>query len=160
MKIAIYPGSFDPPTLGHLDIITRAAGIFDELIVACMLNKRKQTLFSSAERVEMLKLITNAIPNVKVDSSDELLADYAKKHGAAVIVKGLRAMSDFEMEFQMALLNRKMNPNLDTLFLTAGEKFHYLSSGAVKEIGALGGDISDFISPAILKKVEDVLCPV
>jgi pantetheine-phosphate adenylyltransferase len=160
MKIAIYPGSFDPPTLGHLDIIERSAKIFDSLIVACMVNPRKKTLFSTDERLEMLCEVTKGISNVKVDSSCALLADYAKTHGAAVIVKGLRAMSDFEMEFQMALLNRKMNPLLDTLFLTAGEHFHYLSSGAVKEIGALGGDISDFIPPDILGKVKDALCRV
>jgi len=160
MKIAIYPGSFDPPTLGHLDIIERAAKIFDSLIVACMVNPRKKTLFTLEERLEMLTEITKGIPNITVNSSSALLADYAKTHGAAVIVKGLRAMSDFEMEFQMALLNRKMNPTLDTLFLAAGDKFHYHSSSAVKEIGALGGDISDFIPPAILGKVKDVLCRV
>ena len=160
MKIAIYPGSFDPPTLGHLDIIERASGIFDKLIVACMANPRKKTLFSAERRIEMLREITKDMPNVEVDRSGELLAAYAKERGAAVIVKGLRAMSDFEMEFQMALLNRKMNPDLDTLFLTAGDRFHYLSSSAVKEIGALGGDISDFIPPAILGKVKDILCRV
>ena len=158
MKIAIYPGSFDPPTLGHLDIIERASGIFDRLIVACMTNRRKKTLFCTEERLEMLREITKGMAGVEVDGSGELLAAYAKVRGAAVIVKGLRAMSDFEMEFQMALLNRKMNPELDTLFLAAGDRFHYLSSSAVKEIGALGGDISDFVPPAILGKVKDVIC--
>lgn len=160
MKTAIYPGSFDPPTLGHLDIMERAAVIFDTLHVVCMVNPKKKTTFSLEERVAMLKKATQHIPNVIVDSSDILLAEYAKKHDSTVIVKGLRAMSDFEVEFQMALLNRKMNPNLDTLFLTAGEKFQYLSSGAVKEIGALGGDISDFIPSEIFEKVKSNLCPV
>ena len=157
MKTAVYPGSFDPPTVGHLDIIQRAALIFDEVIVACMVNSRKRSLFSPEERMELLEKITRGIPNVKVGSSDALLADYAKKHNAAVIVKGLRAMSDFEMEFQMALLNRKLNPELDTVFLTTGETYQYLSSSAVKEIGALGGDISEFIPLEILDTVKKVL---
>lgn len=160
MKTAIYPGSFDPPTLGHLDIMERAAVIFDTLYVVCMVNPKKKTLFSLDERVEMLETVTRHIPNITVDSSNILLAEYAKEHDTAVIIKGLRAMSDFEVEFQMALLNRKMNPKLDTLFLTASESFQYLSSGAIKEIGALGGDISDFISSEILEKVMVRLCPV
>ena len=157
MRIAVYPGSFDPPTVGHLDIIQRAAKLFDGLVVTCMLNPRKKSLFSAGERVEMLELITAGIPNVRVESADILLADYAKARNAAVIVKGLRAMSDFEMEFQMALLNRKLNPELDTVFLTAGESCQYLSSSAVKEIGALGGDISDFVPAEVLERVKSVL---
>ena len=158
MRIAVYPGSFDPPTVGHLDIIQRAAKLCDTLIVVCMVNPRKKSsLFPPGERVEMLRLITAGIPNVEVDSADILLADYAKLKGAAVVVKGLRAMSDFEMEFQMALLNRKLNAELDTVFLTAAENCQYLSSGAVKEIGALGGNISEFVPGEILERVKGVL---
>ena len=149
MSIAIYPGSFDPPTNGHMDIIRRASEIFDGLYVACMINLRKTSMFTVDERVEMLKRMSADCRNVSVVSSETLLADFAGKLGADVIVKGLRAMSDFEMEFQMALLNRKMNPKLDTLFLTTGESFQYLSSSLVKEIGSLGGDIRDFVPECV-----------
>ena len=119
MKIAIYPGSFDPVTSGHLNIIRRAANIFDRLIVCVMVNGGKSPMFSQEERVDLIRRVTADIPNVEVDSSDELLAEYARRKGSCVIVKGLRAGSDFENEFQMAMINRKINPELDTMFLTA-----------------------------------------
>lgn len=157
MSLALYPGSFDPVTNGHLDIITRAAGIFDRLLVAVMSNLRKAALFSAEERVALLRLVTKDIPNVEIDTSPRLLADYAADRGARVLVKGLRAVSDFELEFQMALLNRKLNPRLDTVFLTTSENNQYLSSSIVKEIGSLGGDISQFVPPEVLGFVEEKL---
>ncbi len=157
MSLAIYPGSFDPVTNGHLDIIWRAARIFDRVIVAIMQNQRKTPLFTAEERMSLLSKVTEDIPNVEVDTSTLLLADYAAERGAQVLVKGLRAVSDFELEFQMALLNRKLRNNLDTVFLTTSETNQYLSSSIVKEIGALGGDISQFVPAAIAQTVADKL---
>ena len=145
MKIAIYPGSFDPVTSGHLNIIRRAANIFDKLIVCVMVNSGKNPMFTLEERVELIRRVTEDIPNVEVDHSDELLAEYAKRKGSCVIVKGLRAGSDFENEFQMALINHKLNPNLDTMFLTAESQYMYLSSSTVKELGSYDVDLSDFL---------------
>lgn len=150
MKIAIYPGSFDPITSGHLDIIQRCAAIFDKLIVCVMVNGSKTPMFSLEERVDLIGRVTKDLPNVTVDSSDELLADYARKKGKCVIVKGLRAGSDFENEFQMALINRKINPDLDTMFLTSDHQFMYLSSSVVKELGRYEVDLSDFLPEAII----------
>ncbi len=145
MKIAIYPGSFDPVTSGHLNIIRRAAAIFDKLIVCVMVNAGKSPLFTLDERVELIRRVVKDLPNVEVDSSGELLADYARKKGCTVIVKGLRAGSDFENEFQMAMLNRKLNPQLDTMFLTAEHQFMYMSSSMVKELGRYDADLSEFL---------------
>ena len=150
MKIAIYPGSFDPVTSGHLNIIRRAANIFDKLIVCVMVNSSKAPLFSLQERVDMIRSVTCGIPNVEVDSSNELLAEYAKRKGSCVVVKGLRAGSDFENEFQMALINHKINPNLDTMFLTAEHQYMYLSSSTVKELGSYDVDLSDFLPEEII----------
>ena len=150
MKIAIYPGSFDPITSGHLNIIRRAASIFDKLIVCVMVNSAKKPMFSREERVDMIRQVTEDISNVEVDSSDELLAEYAKRRGSCVIVKGLRAGSDFENEFQMALVNHKINPELDTMFLTAESRYMYLSSSMVKELGSYGVDLSDFLPAGII----------
>lgn len=150
MKIAIYPGSFDPITSGHLNIIERAANIFDKLIVCVMVNSSKTPLFSREERVELAQRVTKDIPNVEVDSSEELLADYSKRRGSCVVVKGLRAGSDFENEFQMALINRKINPSLDTMFLTAEHQYMYLSSSAVKELGNYDVDLSGFLPESII----------
>ncbi len=150
MKIAIYPGSFDPVTSGHLNIIRRAAKIFDRLIVCVMVNGAKKTMFSLEERVELIRRVTKDLPNVEVDGSAELLADYARKIGSCVIVKGLRAGSDFEYEFQMALINRKINPDLDTMFLTAEHQYTYLSSSTVKELGQYNVDLSDFLPEEII----------
>ena len=150
MKIAIYPGSFDPVTSGHLNIIRRAANIFDKLIVCVMVNAGKNPMFTLDERVELIRRVTADIPNVEVDSSSELLAEYAKRRGSCVIVKGLRAATDFENEFQMALINHKINPELDTMFLTAESQYMYLSSSTVKELGTYGVDLSDFLPEAII----------
>ena len=155
MKIAIYPGSFDPVTSGHLNIIQRAANIFDRLIVCVMVNAGKNPMFTLEERVELIRRVTHTLPNVEVDSSSELLADYAKRRGSCVIVKGLRAGSDFENEFQMALINHKINPELDTMFLTAESQYMYLSSSTVKELGAYGVDLSDFLPIEIIPDFQE-----
>ncbi len=160
MKVAIYPGSFDPITSGHLNIIRRAANIFDKLIVCVMVNAGKSPLFTQQERVDLIKQVVADIPNVEVDASDELLAEYAKRRGSCVIVKGLRAGSDFENEFQMALINHKINPNLDTMFLTAEHQYMYLSSSTVKELGNYEVDLSDFlptqIIPIFKQRIADI----
>ena len=160
MKIAIYPGSFDPITSGHLNIIQRAANIFDRLIVCVMVNGAKSPMFTQQERVDMIRSVVQDLPNVDVDSSSELLAEYARKKGSCVIVKGLRAGSDFENEFQMALINHKINPNLDTMFLTSEHQYMYLSSSTVKELGGYDVDLSDFlpkqIIPAFKKRISDI----
>ena len=150
MKIAIYPGSFDPITSGHLNVIRRAAKIFDRLIVCVMVNGSKSPMFTLQERVEMIRRTVSDLANVEVDSSDELLAEYAKNKGVSVIVKGLRAGSDFENEFQMAQLNRKLNPDLDTVFLSSEHQYMYLSSSAVKELGKYNVDLSDFLPQEII----------
>ena len=150
MKIAIYPGSFDPITSGHLNIIQRASKIFDRLIVCVMVNASKKPMFSQEERVQMIRSVTSDLSNVEVDASDELLAEYAKRKGGCVILKGLRAGSDFENEFQMALINRKINPALDTMFLTADSRYMYLSSSTVKELGNYNVDLSDFLPDQII----------
>lgn len=150
MKIAIYPGSFDPITSGHLNIIQRASKIFDKLIVCVMVNPGKNPMFTQEERVELIRRVTSDLPNVEVDSSCELLADYAKQRDSCVIIKGLRAGSDFENEFQMALINRKINPELDTMFLTAESQYMYLSSSTVKELGRYGVDLCDFLPKEII----------
>ena len=150
MKIAIYPGSFDPITSGHLNIIRRAASIFDKLIVCVMVNSAKKPMFDQDERVELIRRVTKDIPNLEVDASDELLAEYAKRKGSCVIVKGLRAGSDFENEFQMALINHKINPELDTMFLTAEHQYMYMSSSTVKELGSYGVELTDFLPEEII----------
>ena len=150
MSIAIYPGSFDPITKGHLNIIERAARSFDRLIVCVMVNGDKHPMFSLKERVEMIRRVTSGIENVEVDFSDALLVDYARKRDAHVVVKGLRAVSDFEREFQMAIINHKLNPDLDTMFLTAEHQFMYLSSSAVKEMGRYNVDLTDFLPESII----------
>ena len=154
MKTAIYPGSFDPVTLGHLNIIKRAARGFDKLIVCVMVNSQKNGLFTPAERVELIRKVVCQLPNVEVEASSVLLAEYARQRRARVIVKGLRAMSDFESEVQMAVVNRKLNPNVDTMFLPSSEKYTYLSSTVVKEMVRYGVDLSDFIPREIIEDVK------
>lgn len=160
MKIAIYPGSFDPITSGHLNIIRRASKIFDKLIVCVMVNSSKKPMFTRDERVNLIQMSLGNIDNVEVDSSDELLATYAKRKGSCVIVKGLRAGSDFENEFQMALINHKINPGLDTMFLTSEHQYMYLSSSTVKELGNYDVDLSDFlpeqIIPIFKQRISDI----
>ena len=160
MKIAIYPGSFDPITSGHLNIIRRAADIFDRLIVCVMVNSAKSPMFTQQERVEMIRSVVDDLPNVEVDASGDLLAEYARRKGSCVIVKGLRAGSDFENEFQMALINHKINPDLDTMFLTSEHQYMYLSSSTVKELGGYDVDLSDFlpqpIIPVFKKRIADL----
>ena len=155
MRIGIYPGSFDPVTQGHRDIILRASALVDKLIIGVLINGAKKPMFSMEERVEMIQRVTKGLPNVEVDSSSDLLADYARRRGSCVIVKGLRAGSDFENEFQMAMINRKINPNLDTMFLTAEHQYMYMSSSVVKELGKYQADLSDFLPEEIIEDVKN-----
>ncbi len=153
MKIGICPGSFDPVTLGHLDIIERAADIFDEIIVLVMSNSSKtSSLFTIDERIELLKRCINK-PNVKVDTYNGLLVEYAKKTNAVAIVKGLRAVSDFDWEFQQSLANKSLNPDVETIFLTARAENMFLSSSMVKEVCKLGGDITSFVPSVIAEDI-------
>lgn len=158
-RIAICPGSFDCITMGHLDIITRAAAMFDEIIVVAMNNADKKYTFTPEERIDMIKKSTADIKNVSVDLYDGLLAEYAAKKNACAIIKGLRAMSDFEYEFQMALTNKKLNPKVETLFLTTSAQNMYLSSSMVKQIASMGGDVSDFVPHVILGDILSKLRP-
>lgn len=155
MKAAIYPGSFDPVTKGHLSIIERAANIFDKLIVCVMVNSGKRPMFDQDERVAMIRKVTSHLPNVEVESSNKLLAEYAAEKGSCVIVKGLRAGSDFENEFQMAMINRKINPALDTMFLTTEHQYMYLSSSIVKELGRYGVKLSEFLPETIIDEFNE-----
>ena len=160
MKIAIYPGSFDPITSGHLNIIQRASKIFDRVIVCVMINAAKRPMFTREERVEMIRSVVDDIHNVEVDSSDMLLADYARQKGSCVILKGLRAGSDFENEFQMALVNHKLNPDLDTMFLTSEAQYMYLSSSMVKELGSYNVDLSDFLPEKIIPNFKQRIAAI
>ena len=156
MKTAIYPGSFDPITLGHLNIIKRAAVCFDKLIVCVMVNSEKvnRGLFTEAERVELIRRVVAKLPNVEVEQSSGLLSDYARQKKACAVVKGLRAVSDYEKEVQMALINRKLNPRLDTMFMPSSAKYTYLSSSVVKEMAYYGADLTDFVPREIIKDVN------
>ena len=157
MKVAIYPGSFDPITSGHLNIIQRAANIFDKLIVCVMVNAGKNPMFTLEERVDLIRRVTRDIPNLEVESSNALLAEFSQEKGSCVIVKGLRAVSDFENEFQMALINRKINPDLDTMFLTADKEYMYMSSSVVKELGSYGSSLTDFLPKEIIPDFQKKL---
>ena len=157
MKIAICPGSFDQVTLGHMDIITRACKIFDKVIVAVPVNPDKRASFTVEERMEMLRKATQGM-NVEVDCVKGLLADYAKEKQAVAIVKGLRAMTDFEYEFQMALTNKKLNPEVETMFLPTSMENMFLSSSMVKQIAGFGGDISHFVPGCLLDTINERLC--
>ncbi|MBO4445784.1 MAG: pantetheine-phosphate adenylyltransferase [Clostridia bacterium] len=156
MTRAICPGSFDPVTNGHLDIIERAAALFDEVVVVAMTNFAKQGkyTFSAEERTELLKKATANIPNVTVDSYDGLLAEYCRDHDINVVVKGLRALSDFDSEFQQALSNRHLNPELETVFITTRAENMFLSSSLVRQLGAFGADISEFVPASVLDDIE------
>lgn len=157
-KSVICPGSFDPVTLGHLDIISRASKMFDHVIVAVLINSAKdKSSFTVEERIELLKEATKGLGNIEVASFDGLLAEYAKKRNVTTIVKGLRAVSDFEYEFQMALTNKMLNPDLETVFLTTSAENMYLSSSMVKQVASLGGDIKGFVPDCVLDRIVDRL---
>ena len=153
MVIAVYPGSFDPVTLGHLDIIERAAKIVDELVVAVLMNGSKSPLFTVTERVDMLREVTKHIGNVKVMSFSGLLVDFAKEINASIIIRGLRAITDFEYELQMAQTNHILNDKIDTVFLTSNLEYSYLSSSTVKEVASFGGDISKFVPEYVIDRI-------
>lgn len=155
MKKAIYPGSFDPLTLGHVDIIERASKIVDELVVGVLYNSAKNSLFSLEERVSMIKEITESMPNVTVASFDGLLIDYMDEIGATIIVRGLRAVTDFEYELQIAQTNHVENPKVETIFLTTSLQYSYLSSTIVKEFASYGGDISKFVPNQFIDRIYD-----
>ena len=157
MKTAIYPGSFDPVTLGHIDVIKRASKLFDHLIIGVLNNRAKTPLFSVEERVKMLEDVTSYLPNVEVRAFGGLLVDFVHQCQADVIVRGLRAITDFEYELQMAQTNRVIAPDIDTIFLTTNLKYSYLSSSIVKEIAGYQGDISEFLHPAVAEKVREKL---
>ena len=158
MSIAVYPGSFDPITLGHVNIIRRAAGVFDKLLVCVMVNSEKHPLFNRNERVELIERTVARFPNVTVEASEDLLVKYMKDRGARVIIKGLRAVSDFDREFQIALVNRKLDEGIETLFMPSSEKYTYISSSVVKEMAKYGADLRTFVPKEIivdvLEKVE------
>jgi len=156
-KKAIYAGTFDPMTMGHLDVVERAARIFPELIVAVAAVTGKSTLFSQKKRVELVKKATADLPNVTVKSFDGLLVEYARSEGAGVLIRGLRAFSDFEYEFQMALTNRRLAPDIETLFLMPKQDYSFLSSTNVKQVASLGGDVSEFVPVAVAKALADKL---
>lgn len=153
-RTVICPGSFDPVTLGHIDIITRAASMFDKVIVAVLVNSSKNPSFTIDERIGLLRKALNGIENVEVKSFNGLLADYAKETGATAVVKGLRAMSDFEYEFQMSLTNNKLNPDLETIFLTSRAEYMFLSSSMVKQVAIFGGDITYFVPECIHDEIK------
>ncbi|NLU09804.1 MAG: pantetheine-phosphate adenylyltransferase [Tepidanaerobacter acetatoxydans] len=154
MNIGIYPGSFDPITYGHLDIIQRSSKLFDRLIVAVLSNPQKKPLFTVEERIEMIRDSVNDIPNVEIDSFSGLLVDFAKLKKARVIVKGLRAVSDFEYELQMALMNKKLDERIETIFIMTNSKYSYLSSSVVKEVSSLGGCVATVVPPLVEKRLK------
>jgi pantetheine-phosphate adenylyltransferase len=154
MRRAIYPGSFDPVTKGHLDIIERASHLFDEVVVAVAFNEAKKASFSAEERVALLRETTQGICNIRIVSFDGLLVEFALANGALAVIRGLRAVSDFEFEFQMALMNRKLEPTIETVFLTPKEEFTYLSSRIVKEIARLGGNVEEFVPKPVAEALR------
>ena len=155
MKTAIYPGSFDPVTLGHYDIIERSSKIFDKLIVGVLNNSAKSPLFSVEERVRMLKEVTKDLGNVKVVPFDGLLVEFARQQKARLVIRGLRAITDFEYEIQMSQTNHKLEPEVETMFLTTNLKYSYLSSTIVREVAAFGGDISQFVPETVAKSIKE-----
>jgi pantetheine-phosphate adenylyltransferase len=158
--IAIYPGSFDPPTNGHLDLIERGSKIFDELIVAILRNPDKDPLFSVAEKRRMLESLTGDFKNVRVDTFEGLTVDYAARVNATAVLRGIRALSDYEYELQMALMNRKLQPDLETVFMMPAEQYSYLSSRLVREVAKLGGSITDLVPEMVEQKLKEKLDPV
>ena len=154
MRVAVYPGSFDPVTLGHIDIIQRTSKMFDKVIIGVLKNRSKSPLFTAEERVELLKEVTADIPNVEVQSFQGLLIDFVRQNQANVIVRGLRAITDFEYELQMSQTNQKLDPNIETMFLTTSIEYSYLSSTTVREIAAFGGDLTQFVPEAVALELE------
>ncbi len=154
-RIAVYPGSFDPLTNGHVDIILRGAHIFDKIVVALLVNVDKNPLFSLEERVEITRQVFQEYPNVEVDTFDGLLVDYAKRRDISVIVRGLRAISDFEYELQMALMNRRLSPDTETVFMMPAEQYTYVSSRLVKEVFALGGSVSGLVPELVEERLKE-----
>lgn len=157
--VGVYPGSFDPITNGHLDLIQRGARITDRLIVAVLRNEQKEPLFSVEERLEMLAEVVRGMPNVELDSFDGLLVDYAYQKGASVILRGIRAISDYEYELQMALMNRRLAPGIETVFMMAGEAYSFISSRIVKEVISLGGNIADLVPPPVEARLRQRILP-
>ena len=152
--LAVYPGSFDPLTNGHVDIITRGARLFDRIIVAILLNAEKQPLFSVDERVEIARAVFRAHPNVEIDTFDGLLVEYVERRHAQVIVRGLRAVSDFEFEFQMALMNQRLNPRIETVFMMPAEQYTYISSRLIKEVFSLGGRVHGLVPELVEERLR------
>ena len=152
--VAIYPGSFDPVTNGHLDLIQRASNLFDRLVVAVLVNPEKDPLFSPQERVKMLDLVVAHLPNVEVDTFEGLLVDYARSKGARVLLRGIRAVSDYEYELQMALMNRQLEPDMETVFMLPAEAYSYLSSRLVREVARLGGSIKGLVPAAVEERIR------
>ena len=153
--LAVYPGSFDPLTNGHVDIISRGARLFDRIVVAILVNAEKAPLFSMAERVEIARVVFKDHPNVEVDTFDGLLVDYVERRQARVIVRGLRAISDFEFEFQLALMNRRLNPKIETVFMMPAEQYSYISSRLIKEVFALGGRVHGLVPDMVEARLRD-----
>lgn len=153
-RVAVYPGSFDPVTMGHLDIIERAARQFDVLIVAVLINRSKQPLFTIEERMELIRQVTSHLPNVEVDSFQDLTANYVRIRNAQAIVRGVRSVTDFEYELQIASTNHKLNPDAETVFMMTNPKYSYLSSSIVKEIAAYEGDVKDLVPPEVEKAIR------
>jgi len=159
MRTVIYPGSFDPLTNGHLDVVQRAAKLFDRVIVAVALNEGKHPLFSQAERLELVRDCVKHLPNVEADAFDGLLVNYVEQRSAQAIVRGLRAVSDFEFEFQMALMNRRLDPSIETIFVMPKEDYTYLSSRIVKEVARLGGGVDAFVPAPVAKALREKFAP-
>jgi pantetheine-phosphate adenylyltransferase len=158
-RVAVYPASFDPITNGHLDLIERASHLFDELIVAVATNVNKNPLFSVDERLAMIRDAVKESPSLRVDTMDGLLVDYAREHGAKVVIRGLRALADFEYEFEMAMMNARLYPDIETVFLMTSAKWFYVSSSRLREIVRFGADVSDFVPKLVAEKLTEKLGP-
>jgi pantetheine-phosphate adenylyltransferase len=158
-RIAIYPASFDPITNGHLDLVDRALKLFDELIVAVAINVEKKGLFSVEERLEMLRVVLEDRPRARVDCFDGLLVDYAQRQDARIVIRGLRALSDFEYEFEMALMNAHMHPEIETVFLMTSKSWFYVSASRVRELVRFGADVSEFVPPIVYRRLREKLAP-
>ena len=158
IKQGIYPGSFDPVSLGHIDVVERSLKILDRVVIAVSQNAEKKILFSCEERVALIREIFSGRDNIEVDTFDKLLVNYVKERGIDIIIRGLRAVSDFDYEFQMVLMNRNLNKNIETIFLMPKEDFFYISSSVVKEVARLGGDVSAFVSPNVERALKEKLC--